>query len=74
LGRYDYLPLDELSEKSHLLMEYMSSDTEVDLSKIQTVFEAWRPWSGLIYWLWDWQVCSPAFVAEGAEVHEHSVC
>lgn len=65
LGRYDYLLLeDALTDGTDAFGE--------DLARIREAFLRWHPWSGLIYWLWDWQKCPCSVVLQEELLHEQA--
>ena len=65
LGRYDYLPLEDASGDG-------DDGVNDDLSNIRDIFSRWHPWSGLIYWLWDWKKCPCSVVLREGLLHEQT--
>ncbi len=52
LGRSDYLPIDTWALKM-VSQEWHGGQT-VTPAQVQSAFEKWGEWKGLVYWFWDW--------------------
>ncbi len=54
LGRYDYIPTD--SHTCQRLERAWEHPAPITPEAVIEAFSPWKPWGGLAYWLWDWQV------------------
>jgi len=53
LGRYDYVPVDSWALK--VVSNEFFGGEKVSPRQVQSVFEKWGKWQGLVYWFWDWE-------------------
>ena len=52
LGHYDFIPVDSWATKM-VSLEWHDG-APVGPAEVETAFERWGVWKGLVYWLWDW--------------------
>lgn len=52
LGRYDYIPDDDLAQRR--MLKYGALGEEDEPQDARHFFSRWHPWGGLAYWLWNW--------------------
>ncbi len=69
LGHYDYLPL---YNNAHVPLDDTMNVSDVSLAQVRDLFTGWHPWSGLVYWLWDWEVCPLSSIVEEVICHEQT--
>lgn len=69
LGHYDYLPL---GDDACAPTDDAIALSVVSLARVRDLFMGWHPWSGLVYWLWDWEACPLSSIVEEVVFHEQT--
>ena len=52
LGRYDSIPVDSWALK--MVSHEWYNGKAIGRAEVESAFEQWGEWKGLVYWLWDW--------------------
>lgn len=53
LGRFDFVPVDSWALK--LVSHEWHADKPVTARQVESDFEKWGEWKGLVYYCWDWE-------------------
>ncbi|MGC9397629.1 MAG: hypothetical protein ACP5HM_00660 [Anaerolineae bacterium] len=70
LGRYDYLPFDDLKAETGGRSAQRPECAAAAQPHLRAFFANWQPWAGLVYWLWDWDACLPPDIFEEINFYE----
>lgn len=52
LGHYDFIPVDSWAIK--VVSNEWYDGQPIGRAEVETTFERWGPWKGLVYWFWDY--------------------
>lgn len=54
LGRYDFVPIDSWALK--VVSHEWHRGRAIGPEEVESAFERWGKWKGLVYWFWDWSL------------------